>query len=503
MAQTLTATIRWSTIVSATKLPEAPWSAPDMRLIGTQRSPAPKFPDSLFGSVWSPWLVQQAEARGCPVDYVAAGLLGVAAGSIGNARRASPTGSWLEPTVLWIAAVGDPSAGKTQGLKVALDIARRFDSERLGELRRQQADNAARKETAEAHLGVWRESVKKAVRDGHEPPPKPMEASLPAPRLGPRILLNDTTVEKLARVSAHSPKGLIVERDELAGWVESFTRYSGSTDRPFWIEAYNGGRHTVDRVLETETIVTERLAIGIIGSLQPERLNLITRGDDDGLACRFLYFWPDAKPTFRIGSHCEDPLALTALARLRDLQLDDAREGPCPRPVPLDADALAVLEEFGQRMHERGATAIGQMAGFMGKAAGTALRLAVVLSYLRWAAGDAGAPEPNVIGGDVLKDACRLVESYFLPQAERAFGEASIPAADRNAKILAAAIWKDECERFNAREMSRSICGPLRDSTAMAKACDALVEAGWIRLLPHGGTKRKDYEVNPRLFTPG
>jgi hypothetical protein len=60
--------------------------------------------------------------------------------------------------------------------------------------------------------------------------------------------------------------------------------------------------------------------------------------------------------------------------------------------------------------------------------------------------------------------------------------------------------------RFNARETRRKLNGPLRDATSMNKACDALIEGGWIRpvhkdLGPGKGRPSTDFDVNPACLS--
>jgi len=72
------------------------------------------------------------------------------------------------------------------------------------------------------------------------------------------------------------------------------TRYAGGgSDRPFWLEAYGGRGHTVER-MGRRPVHVDRLAIGVVGSIQPDRLRtLLLNSDDDGLLARFLPLWPD------------------------------------------------------------------------------------------------------------------------------------------------------------------------------------------------------------------
>lgn len=480
---------------------QPPWQTPDMAILGSGRSSAPTFPIDVLGDFWSPWAKAQAEGRSSPVDYVAAGLLAAASTLIGNARRAAVHEKWIEPTHAWFAIIGDPSAGKTQALKATLEILRAFDSEQLAERKRlRQAHDRSVLDAKIAHK-AWKKAAERAMKGGFDAPAMPEEADVPAFDEVPRFAIIDATVEKVARVLATSPKGILLERDELAGWLGSFDRYGGGGDRAFWLEAYNGGWYTIDRVGEPDTVVIDRLAVGVIGGFQPDRLQLVVSGGDDGLAARFLFFWPDPPRGFKIRPvQTDDRRATVALRRLRDLELAVDEAGRLrPKPVPLSSNAIPILEAFGGRMRAEAAAATGPLAGVYGKAAGSVLRLATILTYLCWAV-RTGEPEPRIIGQDAIEAAITLMDDYFLVQAQRVFGEASIPEAERHAKLLARAILDRGCRVFNARGMGRTLAGPLREARNMEIASTVLVEAGWIRPKAHLGTRRKDFEVNPQLF---
>jgi hypothetical protein len=104
-----------------------------------------------------------------------------------------------------------------------------------------------------------------------------------------------------------------------------------------------------------------------------------------------------------------------------------------------------------------------------------------------------------------MEAAICLIDGYFLPMAQRTFGEASIPEEDKRAMELARWIWRVRPPRFNARETRRSMRGGLKDAKAMNQACEVLTQAGWIRPVERapggsGGRTPSDYEVNPTLF---
>ena len=84
-------------------------AAPDMSIVRRNRLSAPAFPIDVFGRA-EDWVRTIAESKSAPLDYVALGLLVVTAGMIGPKRRVSPWDGWDEPSILWGALVGEPSA---------------------------------------------------------------------------------------------------------------------------------------------------------------------------------------------------------------------------------------------------------------------------------------------------------------------------------------------------------------------------------------------------------
>ena len=88
-----------------------------------------------------------------------------------------------------------------------------------------------------------------------------------------RVVCSDVTIEKLADVLADNPRGVLVARDELAGWLGSYTRYKGKgggTDLPHWLEMFRAGTLVIDRkTAERRTVYVARAAASITGGIQP------------------------------------------------------------------------------------------------------------------------------------------------------------------------------------------------------------------------------------------
>ena len=282
-----------------------------------------------------------------------------------------------------------------------------------------------------------------------------------------RLWIVDSTTEKVARILGENPGGLICFRDELAGLLGAFDKYGGSGgDRSFWIEAYGGRPYRYDRVsLKDHPIDIPFCAVSLLGALQPDRLNsMLLSGDDDGLAARPLYAWPDPVP----------PRRPTRVADQQEHKQWDAKLG-----------------------------ASGRLAGAVGKLNGIALRLALVLELLVWAWRQSNTAEPERVGVQSVRHSTRLIDDWVRPNLERVFAEASLPQAQRDAMMVGRWLLKTKPHQINARDLRRQagFPGPKEPKTLDA-ALEMLVDARWL-LKPdkdRSGRPRKDFVVNRAIY---
>ena len=114
-----------------------------------------------------------------------------------------------------------------------------------------------------------------------------------------RYVTNDATVEKLGELLAENPSGLLLSRDELAGWISKLQQPDHQTDRAFYLEAYNGnGSFNCDRIGRGSIHIPSN-TVSVIGGIQPKKLkkSLMSQrsGDgDDGFVERLqLMVYPD------------------------------------------------------------------------------------------------------------------------------------------------------------------------------------------------------------------
>jgi hypothetical protein len=483
--------------------PASPFVAdPDMTMLRTTRKP-PALPLDVFGPAWGRWITEAAAAAACPPDYVMAPLLASASALIGNARWPSAP-AWCEPPHLWFGVVGDSGGGKSPGADALMrdvlpGIEKRMGAGFADARRDWEAQHAAH----EAAVERWKADVKEAGKKGN-PPPLPPQDTGPAEPQMPRLRQNDVTIEKVASLLAHAaPKGLMIVRDELAGWFKGMNVYN-EAGRAFWIEAYGGRPYRVERVKHPEPIDVPRLVVAVTGGTQPDKLTEMMQEADDGLLARVNWVWPDPVP-FRLGKVPPSTgWATEALDRLRLLEMaQDAAGNPCPVMVRVAPDALPDLEAFAQEMQARQQDAAGLMRSAYGKARGTALRLSLVLQFLWWCGEDGMKAPPATISPEAFTAAAHVLADYLMPMAERVYGDAAGSPKDRQAATLARWIVRTSAQEVHVRTLQRTVRLPgLKDAEDIHDAACALVDAGWLAPPPAGGFQQRAkvaYAVNPRV----
>lgn len=484
------------------------WGAADMSVLDGPSIPAPPFPVEILGDWWSEWCRTAARGGSAPVDYTAVGLLAVAGSLIGNARVLAATPEWHEPPIIWAMLVGPPSAGKSPALDPLVRILDAFEEDAAVQFADTAREHATGVEGAKAHRDIWLQAVKKAAKSGADTPIMPCGADEPEKPVRPRVRLSDTTLEAAADLSAGNPKGLLLFRDELAGWWRGFNRYGGDGERQFWIQSYGARSYIVDRKTALRPVSVDRLAISVLGGVQPDVLAVMLSGEGDGFAARFLFAFPEPVQGFSLSSPTVDRAgAQTALARLRTLRMAaDANGAPKPVVCSLAGDAAMSFERWWNQRRNDASDATGLWGDWLGKQGGHVLRIALIIEHLQWSVGLGDNP-PEIVGVSAIDAAIGLVDTWAAHMARRAFGAAAASDAEADTAVLAKWLKRSQLKTFNAREARRSGSGPggrLSEPGRFNDACAALVDAGLIRRVgvrsgTTSGRARLDYEVNPAL----
>jgi hypothetical protein len=479
------------------------WAELDPSLLEDRRVSLPPFPLQLLPFGWERWVAETAQAAGTPADYVAQGLLAAVAAVTGAGVAVRVTQGWSEPLVLWQALVGTPSSGKSP----ALAAVRRLVADIEAELRDGDGERRRRfdQKLEEARLlgDRWKERCAAAVAQGEAAPPKPEAACFDEAFVPHQIVVADATVEALADVVAGNPKGVVLWRDELAAWLANQGRYAnGGSDRAHWLEAWSASGITINRRNRSAPLHLPRFPVSVVGTIQPDRIAEAFQGSDDGMAARFLYVWPEMAPHTPLLER-RAPDDETALVRLQKIARLSA-SADAPLVLGFEIEAVLLLDRFLAELNSQARTLEGLEAGWVGKGAGTVVRLAGVLALLDWSERDgATAVPPGPIGREAAQQAIGLWIHYFRAHARGVFTQAGRADRDRHARRVVRWLQTMAVEEVSREQVRREALAHAVDAEGADKVIARLTAGGVLRLLPTPkgrGRPAKRWEVNPAML---
>jgi hypothetical protein len=396
---------------------------------------APLFPtDALPGPVVG--LVKEAaKAIGCPPDAIGLSALVAAGAAIGNSRVIQPKKDWTESAAIFGAVIAEPGEKKTAAIKVATDPARKLEH------KLQRRHETALEEFAR-ELREYEVDKKDAAKAGAAAPPPPR-----AP-IAERVRVNDTTVEAIIPILKDNPRGLILEQDELLGWVKGMNQYKAGgkgNERQFWLSDWSNEPVSVDRKGQQGPISVLKPFIAIIGSIQPQVLPELAENREDGMLERFLFAYPHTLNSMWTEEDISEGALLAYRAlydRLRELSMDKDEDGdPVEVPVSFSPEAKGVYVD-AYNAHRKEIMMPGfprYLRSVWAKLEAYTLRLTLILACCRFAA--RGSAE-RVEQDDVIR-ALALID-YFKGQARRVFG--ALYGFDEKKRLL------EDVSRFVAKE---------------------------------------------------
>lgn len=476
--------------------------------------PVPEWNDALLPEAIRPWLSDAAERTQCPPEYPAVGAMVALASVIGRgcAIRPKRCDDWTVVPNLYGAIVGPPSAMKTPALSEAIRPLRWLAQQASEEHTRK----AYEREALDARRQAFRSEMQKAAKSGgdlealrHEY--EEIESEVRDAAAERRYLVYDATVEKLGELLRDSPRGLLLMRDELVGWLRSLDKIGHENDRAFFLEAWNGtGSYVYDRIARG-TVVIPSACVSIVGGIQPGPLGAYLRAavdggmGDDGLMQRLqLLVYPDPPrhwtnvdrwPDSDARQRARNLYVRLANARPEDLgaqvDTDDEQAIPYVRFAP---DAQEVFDGWRHELENRVRSGAEHpvIEAHLVKYRSLLPSLALVCHLADVGAGAVGRAA-------TIRAAawCDLLEAHM----RRVY--ATVSAAEvSGAKALLSKIRAGRLSSpFVARDVYLSGWAGLSEPEAVKAAVDKLAEYGWTRrvTVATGGRPRDEVHVHPSI----
>ncbi|MCZ2159191.1 YfjI family protein [Bartonella sp. 220] len=451
-----------------------------------------------------------ADRQQSPVDFVAVSALCGLAALIGNGVRIAPkqhSNDWKIVPNLWGMIIGQPSARKTPAMQAALAPLYVFQNEWYQEWRQQKKQQETKDILMELDKREKKKQAGKALKNKDKKQalvllaePFEHKESEDDTLVKRRLIVNDVTVEKLGELLKENPRGLLMVRDELSGFLANLELKEYQTDRGFYLQAFNGDQpYTYDRI-GRGTIHIPNATLSIIGGIQPSRIipliQAIKRGiNDDGFLQRFqMIVWPDENQDRKWVDRYRNQEAREAYKQVfRSLYDKPVGSSQYPITMHFSAEAQEIFREWWENHQKeiRRDDLSESLQSHLGKMDKTIASLALIFELI-----EGGRFEINK---GALQTALRW-EEYLLSHAKRLYAAGDTLTEER-AKLIV-----ERCdglpEVFTARDIYRRCWAHLKDKEAVKQALELLCHTNHIRELFHAGSGTgrppdKRYEWHP------
>lgn len=272
--------------------------------------PVPKFSTDWLPVKLRNHIVDFSERSGCPIEYLVVSVMVEMAALIGRKRTIQPKQhdhKWVVVPNLWGAVVGRPSAMKSPAIQAMMEPLKQIEKIEMTKYQKAIDEFNIQKVVCKAKEDGIKAKIKKDAAsgnptdlDGFTSQLTELHEQLACEPTMRRIVVNDTTVEKLGVILNENPNGVLIYRDELIGFLNSIDRADRPNDKGFYLEGFNGsGDYKFDRI-GRGLVIIESTTISILGGITPGKLEPYIRGainqgaQDDGLLQRFqLLVYPD------------------------------------------------------------------------------------------------------------------------------------------------------------------------------------------------------------------
>ena len=370
------------------------------------------FPVDLLPETLADLVNAGTAAIGCDSTFIALPVMAVVASCIGTTRMLRLRNSWHVFPIMWTGIIGESGSQKTPAQRLALKPLERLQTARFKEY------DAAVDEHKKAVVSYKRAIAKwnKSSNKSQEQPEEPL-----AP-IAIQHLTTDCTVEALAPLLKANPRGVLVSRDELAGWLSSFDKYSAAagSDESNWLSMFNATSVTINRKTGDQKIIhIDRAAASITGGIQPEvlRRTMSNNHIESGLASRFLFAYPPRRKKFWRDADVCDSVSDSYKGTLeRLLELDHDRDGQ-PLVVIPSRPSKKRYERFYDQNAARQLKATGPFGYALSKLEETPARIALIVHLAKCVI---GGGDQSTLDESSMVAGIQIAE-WFIQETERCY----------------------------------------------------------------------------------
>lgn len=459
----------------------------------------PRMDVNLWPAVLTRRATEIGQTVGCdPLVPLFAGLAAVC-GVVDARTRLELIKDFKVPPVLWLMTIGAPADKKTPGSAPMLAPLKHLENEDRPRFAKEFLEWEGRE--------AMHAAGKKAFLDFSASPEAaldmsqaPTVAELPPQPVPLRITVDDVTSQKLVRLAADRPRGLLCALDEMNSWVRKLTDKSSGEDRSAWVKAYESSPYEMDRV-GSGSIFADNLAVSIYGNIQPRvfRENLHNLSAD-GLVQRFV-------PCILDGDLTRKPVELPEFM-LNKAQWEQTLRIVFAMPAmtyQLSPEARVLFDEFQEwydvkRKDERVLQSDDTFMTAFGKIEGLAGRLMLMFHLIE-------SPFSMHVSADVAGRVIQLVKGYVIPAFRYALCELS-DSSNFDSWLRDHIIQHCDTPTMTLAEIKRSARRQIEKTNVWQQdqmiygAMYPLEQARWVMRMDDGSKENQhhaQWAINPAL----
>ncbi|UNE54947.1 YfjI family protein [Bartonella machadoae] len=473
----------------------------ELKPINTALLPVEPFHATQVPLVLGRYIYDIANHQQSPVDFVAVSAICALATVIGNGVRIAPkqhSNNWKIVPNLWGMIIGQPSARKTPAMQAALTPIAHLQKEWYQEWKKQKKRAKIKEILEELNQKEKRKQASKALKKGDSEAANALLSETLSKDNEKddclsRFIVNDVTVEKLGELLNENPRGLLMVRDELSGFLANLELKEYQTDRGFYLQVFNGDQlYTYDRI-GRGTIHIPNVMLSMIGGIQPSRIipiiqAMLSGKADDGLLQRFqMMVWPDENQEWEWKDKNPNQEAYQEYEKVLRSFYDKPLGSPKhPRIMRFAANAQELFREWWENHHKEikeSKVSVSYQAHLL-KMPKTIASLALIIELVEDGRFEITLPS--------LSTALRW-SNYLLSHAKRFYTAGDILVKER-ANLI---IERCNClpEVFTARDIYRRCWAHLKDKEAVKQALELLCHTNHIRkkFITHQTSKSSTY----------
>lgn len=390
--------------LASRKLSEMGYGVEKERKYNKSLSPIPPFPISGFPEFIQFFIDRCHTVYQTPKDFWAISVLAATALGIGDKLELKTKYSNIP--ILWSCIVGDVSTGKTEAQKICLQPFYKLDEQLFKQYIQEIAEYKRLSKLSET------ERLAEGVPFLVEPKRR-------------QYLLNDYTPEALAQVHAINKRGLMIERDELKGWLDDFNRYNKSGEQSFMLSTFSRVSKSINRKGSGDVLIQDPVIL-ILGGIQPDLLPTLAVDNraENGFLSRMCFCFPDntAKPEY------SDNVIPEELLNMWEKFILDLTNIQATIQLTLSDEAKNLyMEWFNKNRDETNNVSSGYLKGVFGKLDIISLRIAIVIKGMKLILGN---DISDSISDEIMKSAIEITE-YFRATALKVYHKIFLKDEDK------------------------------------------------------------------------